>query len=94
MHNHCSEIWCWAQRVGEGGVSTVDTRNGEGVVCADNVVRAPVDSQVAIYCRWSRTRLWCPTTLVRSETARGSRGSLPMWTLLDARPVAALTELL
>ena len=45
-----SEVRCWTQRVGEGGVSVVNTGNGEGVVCADNVVRAllPVDSQVAI----------------------------------------------
>ena len=35
-----SEVRCWTQRVGEGGVSAVNTRNGEGVVCADNVVRA------------------------------------------------------
>ena len=44
-----SEVRCWAQRVGEGGVSAVNTRNGEGVVCANNVVRAllPVGGQVA-----------------------------------------------
>ena len=45
-----SEVECWTQRVGEGGVSAVKTGNGEGVVCADNVVRAllPVGGQVAI----------------------------------------------
>ena len=38
------------QRVREGGVSAVNTRNGEVVVCANNVVRAllPVGGQVAI----------------------------------------------
>ena len=41
---------CWTQRVGEGEVSTVCTRNGEGVVCANYVVRAllSVGGQVAI----------------------------------------------
>ena len=41
---------CWTQRVGEGGVSAVNARNGEGVVCADNVVHAllPIDGQVAL----------------------------------------------
>ena len=45
-----SEVRCWTQRVGEGGVFAVNTGNGEGVVCADNVVRAlfPVGGQVAI----------------------------------------------
>ena len=45
-----SEVWCWTQRIGEGEVSTVCTRNGEGVVCSENVVRAllPVGGQVAI----------------------------------------------
>ena len=45
-----SEVRCWTQHVGEGGVSAVNTGNGEGVVCADNVVRAllPVGGQVAI----------------------------------------------
>ena len=44
-----SEGRCWTQRVGEGGVSAIDTGNGEGVVCAENVVRAlfPVGGQVA-----------------------------------------------
>ena len=44
------EVRCWTQRVGEGGVSAVNTGNGEGVVCADNVVREllPVGGQVAI----------------------------------------------
>ena len=44
------KVRCWTQRVGEGGVSAVNTRNGDGVVCADNVVRAllPVGGQVAI----------------------------------------------
>ena len=35
-----SEVMCCMKRVGEGGVSVVNTRNGEGVVCANNVVRA------------------------------------------------------
>ena len=47
-----SEARCWTHRVGEGGVSAsaVNTRNGEGVVCADNVVHVlfPVGGQVAI----------------------------------------------
>ena len=45
-----SDVRCWTQRVGEGRVSGVNTRNGAGVVCADSVVRAllPVDGQVAI----------------------------------------------
>ena len=45
-----SEVRCWMQSVGEGGVSALNTRNGEGVVCTDNVVRAllPVGGQVAI----------------------------------------------
>ena len=44
------KIRCWTQCVGEGGVSVVNTGNGEGVVCADNVVRAlfSVGGQVAI----------------------------------------------
>ena len=42
----------------------------------------------------TRARLWRRTTLVRSKTVKGSRGSMPMWTLLGTRPVAALTELL
>ena len=32
------QVRCCTQRVGEGGVSVVNTRNGEGVVCADNVI--------------------------------------------------------
>ena len=46
---HC-EVRCWTQRVGEGGVSAVNTGNGEGVVCADNVVCAllPVGGQIAL----------------------------------------------
>ena len=45
-----SEVRCWTQRFGEGGVSAVNTGNGEGVVCAGNAVRAllPVGGQVAI----------------------------------------------
>ena len=35
-----SEFRCWTQRVREGEVSAVNTRNGEGVVCANDVVRA------------------------------------------------------
>ena len=44
-----NEVRCCAQRIGEG-VSAVNTRNGEGVVCTNNVVRAflPVGGQVAI----------------------------------------------
>ena len=34
-----SEVRRRTQRVREGGVSAVNTRNGEGVVCANNVVR-------------------------------------------------------
>ena len=45
-----SEVRCRTQRVGEGGVSAVNTRNREGGVCANNVVRAllPVGCQVTI----------------------------------------------
>ena len=45
-----SEVRCWTQRVDEGEVSAVNTENGEGVVCTDNVVGAllPVGGQVAI----------------------------------------------
>ena len=45
-----SEIKCWTQRVGDGGFSAVNTGNGEGVVCANNVVRAllPVRGQFAM----------------------------------------------
>ena len=44
------EFWCRTQRVGEGGVSTVNARNGEGMVFANNVVLAllSVCSQVAV----------------------------------------------
>ena len=34
------QFGCQTQRVGEGGVSTVNARNGEGMVFANNVVRA------------------------------------------------------
>ena len=46
----CNEVRIWTPIVGEGGVSAVYRRNGQGVVCADNVVRAflPVGGQVAI----------------------------------------------
>ena len=30
-----AEARCWTQRVGEGGFSAVNTRSGEGMVCAD-----------------------------------------------------------
>ena len=45
-----SEVRCWTQRVGQGEVSAVNTGNGEGVVCEDNVVRAlsPVGGQITI----------------------------------------------
>ena len=45
-----NEVRCWAQRVGEGGVSAVNMTNGEGMVCENNVVRAllPVSGQVEI----------------------------------------------
>ena len=48
-HTTHSEVRCWTQRVGEGGVFAVDTGNGEGVVCANNVVLAllPVGGHVA-----------------------------------------------
>ena len=44
------EFRCRTQRVGEGRVSVINARNGEGMVFANNVVRAllPVCSQVAI----------------------------------------------
>ena len=35
-----NEVRCRMQRVREGGVSAVNTRNGKAVVCAINVVRA------------------------------------------------------
>ena len=45
-----SEVRCRMQRVHEGGVSAANARNCEGVVCANNVVRAllPVGGQAAI----------------------------------------------
>ena len=45
-----SEVRCRAQRVREGGVSAVNPRNGEAVVCANNVARAllSVGDQVAL----------------------------------------------
>ena len=45
-----SEVRCRTRRVNEGGVSAVNTRNGEGLVCANIVVRAlsSVGGQVAI----------------------------------------------
>ena len=45
-----SEVRCRPQRVREGGVSAVNAKNGEGVVCANNVVRAlfPVGGEVSI----------------------------------------------
>ena len=64
-----------AQRVGEGGVSAVNAGNGEGMVFANNIVRAllSVCSQVAI------GQVVAGQTLVsaRSKTVRGRRGSLP-----------------
>ena len=44
------EFRCRTQSVGKGGVSAVNARNGEGMVFANNVVRAllPVCSQVAV----------------------------------------------
>ena len=49
MSRH-GEFWGRTQRVGEGGVSAVDAVNGEGMVLANNVVRAllSVCSEVAI----------------------------------------------
>ena len=45
-----SEFGCRTQRVGEGGIWTVNARNGESMVFANNIVRAllPVGGQVTI----------------------------------------------
>ena len=45
-----SEVSCQTQRVGNGGVSVVNTRTGEGVVRANNVVRGllPIGGHVEI----------------------------------------------
>ena len=45
-----SELGDWTQCVGEGGVATVHASNGEGVVFADDIVRAlpAVRGQVAV----------------------------------------------
>ena len=45
-----SEVGCRTQRVHDGGVPAINTRNGERVVCASNVVQAllPVGGQVVI----------------------------------------------
>ena len=45
-----NEVRCWTQRVGEGRFSAANTRTGEGVLCANNVVRTllPAGGQVAI----------------------------------------------
>ena len=64
-------------------------------MCADNVVRAPllVGGQVATgQVVTGQTLVSHDTSAV--ETVRGSCGSMPMWTSLGTRPVAALMELL
>ena len=50
MRTTHGEFRCRTQCVGEGGVSAVNARNGEGMVFANNIVRAllSVCSQVAI----------------------------------------------
>ena len=73
-----SEVRCWTQRVGDGEVFAVNTRNDEGVVCADNAVRAllPVGGQVAIgVVVTGQTLVSIDTSVI--ETLRGGRGSLP-----------------
>ena len=65
-------------------------------MCADNVVRAPllVGGQVATGQVVTGQTLMSHDTSAAENRQGGSRGSLPMWTSLGARPVAALTELL
>ena len=50
MPNHPRRIGDRTQRVGEGGVSAVNAGNGEGVVFANNIIRAllSICSQVAV----------------------------------------------
>ena len=74
-----SEFGCRTQRVGEGGVSAVNARNGEGMVFANNVVGAllPVCGQVAIG-QVVASQTLVSRYSVRSRTVRGRRGSLPM----------------
>ena len=62
-------------------------------MCADNVVRAlfPVGGQVEIgQVVTGQTLASHDSSAVK--TVRGNSGSLPMWTSLGPRPVAALTE--
>ena len=90
-----SEVRRWTQRVGAGGVSVVNTVNDGSAVCADNAVRAllPVGGHVTIgQVVTGQTLVFHDTSAV--TTRQESRGSRPMWTSVDARPVAELTELL
>ena len=89
-----SDVGCRTQRVFKGGGPAVNTRNGEGVVCANNVVRAlvTVGGQVAKY----QVVAGRPLVLhdaAAVETVTGRCGSLPIWTSLGVRSVVTLTEL-
>ena len=65
-------------------------------MCADNVVHAllRVGGLVAIREMVTGYTMVTHDASAVERTARGGRRSLPMWTSLGARPVAALTELL
>ena len=90
-----SEVRCWIQRIGEGGVSAVNMRNKQGLACADNVVRAllPVGGQIAI------GQVVPGQTLVSHHTCAVENCQGEPWESANvdfvggAKPVAALTEL-
>ena len=71
----------------------VNTGNGEGVVCADNVVRAllPVGGQVAIG-QVVRGQTLVPHDTSAVEKCQGEQWESAHVDLVRARPVAALTE--
>ena len=81
--------------IGESGVAPIYPSDGEGVLFSYKFVRTllalagkvAVGELVAI-----EVLMYLPYD--RSKTVRGRRGRRPIWTLLGARPVAALTELL
>ena len=73
-----SEFGCRTQRVGTGGVSAVNAKNGEGMVLANDVVRAlmPVCIEVAVG-QVVTGQAMCPATPVRSKNVSGRRESHP-----------------
>ena len=72
------EFRCRTQRVGEGEVWAINPKNGEGMVFANNVVRAlmPVSIEVAVGQVITGQTL-CPATAVRSKNVSGRRESHP-----------------